>query len=125
MLFAGGLLAKPGVGGLTGLGLADGLVRGTAMAFLRRTLAVHGAAIGQPLHYAPGTDVTRALVFGFSGLRPADGGQLAHLGMTAIIALGMAALLLLVGRWKGGRLAGWRTASCRSCLARLPLGTSL
>jgi PPP family 3-phenylpropionic acid transporter len=134
MLFGGWLLARLGVCGLIGLGLAAGLVRWTAMAFttelwalvllqalhsctfaanhlgamafLQRALPAHGAAIGQSLYYALGTGLTQALVFQFSGLLYADHGQLAFLGMTAVSAVGMGALLVLARRWRGGLVAG-------------------
>lgn len=134
MLFGGWLLQRLGVCGLIGLGLAAGLVRWTglafttelwalvllqalhsctfaachlgAMAFLQRALPVHGAAIGQSLYYALGTGVTQALVFQFSGLLYAKYGQHAFLGMTAVSAAGMVALLLLARTWKGQMLVG-------------------
>ena len=97
MLFGGWLLARVGVCGLIGLGLAAGhgaldrawpsrrscwalvLLQALhsctfaanhlgAMAFLQRALPAHGAAIGQSLYYALGTGATQALVYQFSGL---------------------------------------------------------
>lgn len=134
MLFGGWLLARLGVCGLIGLGLAAGLMRWTAMAFttelwalvllqalhsctfaanhlgamafLQRALPAHGAGIGQSLYYALGTGLTQALVFQFSGLLYASYGQHAFLAMTLVSALGMCALLLLARIWKGGLLVG-------------------
>ncbi len=134
MLFGGWLLQRLGVCGLIALGLGAGMVRWTAMAFttelwalvllqalhsctfaachlgamafLQRALPPHGAAIGQSLYYALGTGATQALVFQFSGLLYSEYGQHAFLGMTAVSALGMGALLLLARTWKGQMLVG-------------------
>ena len=134
MLFGGWLLQRLGVCGLIALGLGAGMVRWTAMAFttelwalvllqalhsctfaashlgamafLQRALPPHGAAIGQSLYYALGTGATQALVFQFSGLLYSEYSQHAFLGMTAVSALGMGALLLLARTWKGQMLVG-------------------
>jgi PPP family 3-phenylpropionic acid transporter len=132
MLFGGWLLKRLGVCGLIALGLGAGLVRWTAMAFtsevwalvilqalhactfaachlgamafIQRALPANGAAIGQSLYYALGTGVTQAMVFQFSGLLYSEFGQRAFLGMAAVSAVGMLALLLLARTWKGGLL---------------------
>jgi PPP family 3-phenylpropionic acid transporter len=134
MLFGGWLLGRIGVCGLIALGLGAGLVRWTAMAFttelwalvllqalhsctfaathlgamafLQRALPASGVALGQSLYYALGTGATQAVIYQFSGLLYAEVGQLAFLGMTAVSAVGMAALLLLARLWKGDLLVG-------------------
>jgi PPP family 3-phenylpropionic acid transporter len=134
MLFGGWLLKRLGVCGLIGLGLGAGLVRWTAMAFtselwalvflqalhactfaachlgamafIQRALPANGAAIGQSLYYALGTGATQALVFQFSGVLYSEFGQRAFLGMAAVSAVGMVALVLLARTWKGNLLVG-------------------
>jgi MFS transporter, PPP family, 3-phenylpropionic acid transporter len=134
MLFSSRLLAKLGVCGLIGLGLACGLVRwlgmaftselgaliflqalhaGTfaachlgAMAFIQRALPASGAALGQSVYYALGTGATQAIIYQFAGLLYAEFGQRAFLGMFAVSAVGMAAIIMLARIWKGGLVVG-------------------
>src|SRR5262249_12244847 len=77
-----------------------------SMAFIQRALPANGTALGQSIYYSLGTGATQAVIYQFSGLLYARYGQLAFLGMTAICALGMLALLTLVRRWDGGVLVG-------------------
>jgi len=77
-----------------------------AMAFIQRALPANGAAIGQSLYYALGTGATQALVFQFSGVLYSEFGQRAFLGMAAVSAVGMVALVLLARTWKGNLLVG-------------------
>lgn len=132
MLFGGWLLKHLGPSGLIALGLGGAMVRWTgmafttdlvalvflqalhsctfaathlgAMAFLQRAVPAHGIALGQSLYYALGTGATQAVVYQFAGLLYAQYGQLAFLGMTAVAAVGMAALIVLARRWDGGLL---------------------
>jgi MFS transporter, PPP family, 3-phenylpropionic acid transporter len=132
MLFGGWLLKRLGPCGLIGLGLVGGIVRWTAMAFttdlpalvvlqalhactfaachlgamafLQRAVPPHGVALGQSLYYALGTGATQALVYQLAGQLYSEFGQLAFLGMTAVAAVGMAALIMLARRWDGGLL---------------------
>jgi len=134
MLFSAWLLARIGVTGLIGFGLACGLVRwsamaftsdlialvflqalhaGTfaachlgAMAFIQRALPATGAALGQSVYYALGTGATQAIIFQFAGLLYSEFGQRAFLGMSVVSAIGMVALLMLARTWKGGLVVG-------------------
>jgi MFS transporter, PPP family, 3-phenylpropionic acid transporter len=138
MLGSGWLIQRIGVTGMIGFGLACGLVRWTgmafttdipaliflqmlhagtfaashlgAMAFIQRALPASGVALGQSIYYALGTGATQAVIFQFAGLLYSHYGQHAFLGMTAISAVGMAALLLLARSWKGELLAGAKPA---------------
>jgi MFS transporter, PPP family, 3-phenylpropionic acid transporter len=132
MMASGWMLHRIGVCGLIGFGLTCGLVRWTtmaftselpvlivlqalhagtfaachlgAMAFIQRALPASGAALGQSIYYALGTGATQAVIYQFSGLLHSRYGQHAFLGMTVISAVGLAAILLLARRWKGGLL---------------------
>ncbi len=132
MMGSGWLLQRIGVSGMIGFGLACGLVRWTglalttdlpalvflqalhagtfaachlaAMAFIQRALPASGAALGQSLYYALGTGATQAVIYQFAGLLYARFGQHAFLGMTAISAVGMTCLLMLMRTWRGNLL---------------------
>ncbi len=132
MLGSGWLLARLGATGLIGLGLACAMVRWLgmafttelwalvllqalhagsfaachlgAMAFIQRALPASGVALGQSVYYALGTGATQAVVFQLAGVLYAAVGQKAFLGMFAVSAIGMAALVTLVRIWKGGLL---------------------
>lgn len=134
MLGSGWLLRRLGVCGMIGLALGCALVRwlgmafttslpalvvlqalhaGTfaachlgAMAFIQRALPASGTALGQSLYYALGTGATQAVIFQIAGLLYAEYGQRAFLGMFAVAALGLGALLLLARRWNGGLIVG-------------------
>ena len=134
MLVSGWLMQRIGVTGLIGLGLGCGMLRWTAMAyttdlpalillqalhagtfaachlgamaFIQRALPSNGTALGQSIYYALGTGATQAVIYQFAGLLYARYGQYAFLGMTAISALGLVALLALARRWDGGLLVG-------------------
>jgi PPP family 3-phenylpropionic acid transporter len=134
MMVSGRLMQRIGVTGLIGLGLACGIVRWTgmafttelpalvvlqalhagtfaachlgAMAFIQRALPSSGTALGQSIYYALGTGATQAVIYQFAGLLYARYGQHAFLGMTAISALGLVAIVLLMRRWKGELLVG-------------------
>jgi PPP family 3-phenylpropionic acid transporter len=138
MLASGWLIQRIGVTGMIGLGLACGLVRWTGMAFttnlwlliflqalhagtfaashlgamgfIQRALPASGVALGQSLYYAIGMGVTQAVIYQFAGLLYAHYGQHAFLGMTAISAVGMMSLLLLVRTWRGEVLVGERSS---------------
>jgi len=134
MMVSGRLMQRIGVTGLIALGLACGIVRWTgmafttelpalvvlqalhagtfaachlgAMAFIQRALPSSGTALGQSIYYALGTGATQAVIYQFAGLLYARYGQHAFLGMTAISAVGLVAILLLMRRWKGELLVG-------------------
>jgi len=134
MMASGRLMHRIGVTGLIALGLACGIVRWTgmafttelpalvvlqalhagtfaachlgAMAFIQRALPSSGVALGQSIYYALGTGATQAVIYQFAGLLYARYGQHAFLGMTAISAVGLVAMLLLMRRWKGELLVG-------------------
>jgi PPP family 3-phenylpropionic acid transporter len=134
MMASGRLMQRIGVTGLIALGLACGIVRWTgmafttelpalvvlqalhagtfaachlgAMAFIQRALPSSGTALGQSIYYALGTGATQAVIYQFAGLLYARYGQHAFLGMTAISAVGLVAILLLMRRWKGELLVG-------------------
>jgi len=134
MMASGRLTHRIGVTGLIALGLACGIVRWTgmafttelpalvvlqalhagtfaachlgAMAFIQRALPSSGVALGQSIYYALGTGATQAVIYQFAGLLYARYGQHAFLGMTAISAVGLVAMLLLMRRWKGELLVG-------------------
>ncbi|MBV8394000.1 MAG: MFS transporter [Alphaproteobacteria bacterium] len=141
MLVSGWMLPRMGVCGLIGFGLCCGVVRWTgmafttdvvalvflqalhagtfaashlgAMAFIQRALPASGAALGQSIYYALGTGLTQAVIFQFAGVLYARFGQHAFLGMVAISALGLIAILMLARLWKGELLVG-STASGRA-----------
>lgn len=147
MIASGWLLQRIGVCGLIGLGLACGLVRWTgmaftselaalvvlqalhagtfaachlgAMAFIQRALPPAGVALGQSIYYALGTGATQAVIYQFAGLLYARYGQHAFLGMTAISAVGMLAILLLARCWEGGLLVAPKTVSSRVARSNL------
>jgi len=130
MMSSGWFVQRIGVTGLIGLGLACGLVRWTglafttalpaliflqalhaftfagchlgAMAFIQRALPTSGVALGQSIYYALGTGATQAVIYQFAGLLYARYGQLAFLGMTAISAIGLVAIVGLARSWDGG-----------------------
>src|SRR5260370_18767176 len=130
MLGSGWLLARLGACGMLGLAPACGLVRWLgmafttelwalvllqalhagsfaachlgAMAFIQRALPASGVALGQSVYYALGTGATQAVVFQLAGVLYSAGGPKAFLGMFAVSAIGMAALLPLGRIWKGG-----------------------
>ena len=132
MMASGWLMRRLGVCGMIGLALGCGMVRwlgmslttalptlvvlpalhaGTfaachlgAMAFIQRALPPPGVALGQSLYYAVGTGATQAVIFQVAGVLYAAYGQQAFLGMFAVSALGMVALVLLARRWDGGLL---------------------
>jgi MFS transporter, PPP family, 3-phenylpropionic acid transporter len=134
MMASGWLLQRIGVTGLIGLGLACGVVRWTgmafttalpalivlqalhagtfaachlgAMAFIQRALPPSGAALGQSIYYALGTGATQAAIYQFAGLLYARYGQHAFLGMTAISAVGLVAIVMLSRRWNGRLVVG-------------------
>jgi PPP family 3-phenylpropionic acid transporter len=134
MMASGWLMKRIGITGLIGLGLACGIVRWTAMAFttdlpalvvlqvlhagtfaachlgamafIQRALPSSGTALGQSIYYALGTGATQAVIFQFAGVLYARFGQHAFLGMTAISAIGLVAILTLARLWKGEVLVG-------------------
>ena len=134
MLGSGWLLARLGVCGLIGFGLACALVRWLgmafttdlwalvplqalhagsfaashlgAMAFIQRALPASGAALGQSIYYAIGTGATQAVIFQLAGLLYGAYGQKAFLGMFVVAAVGTAAIILLARLWKGEVLVG-------------------
>ena len=136
MMGSGWLMKRIGITGLIALGLVCGLVRWTtmafttelpvlvvlqalhagtfaachlgAMAFIQRALPSNGTALGQSIYYALGTGATQAVIFQFAGVLYSRFGQHAFLGMTAISAVGLAAILLLMRLWKGELLVGSR-----------------
>ncbi|WP_421997461.1 MFS transporter [Reyranella sp.] len=129
MLGSGWLLARLGVCGLIAFGLSCALVRwlgmafttevwalvplqalhaGTfaashlgAMAFIQRALPASGVALGQSVYYAIGTGAAQAVIFQIAGLLYGAYGQKAFLGMFAVAALGMVAIVALARRWRG------------------------
>ncbi len=134
MMVSGWLMRRIGITGLIGLGLVCGIVRWTgmafttalpalvalqvlhagtfaachlgAMAFIQRALPPSGVALGQSIYYALGTGATQAVIFQFAGVLYSTYGQHAFLGMTAISAAGLLALLALARLWDGGLLVG-------------------
>ncbi|HEY2873764.1 MAG TPA: MFS transporter, partial [Reyranella sp.] len=134
MMGSGWLMKRVGVTGLIGLGLGAGMIRWTgmafttalpalvflqalhaftfaachlgAMAFIQRALPSNGTALGQSIYYALGTGATQAVIYQFAGLLYARYGQHAFLGMTAISAIGLVAILMLMRLWKGELLVG-------------------
>jgi len=136
MMASGWLMKRIGITGLIGLGLACGIVRWTglafttalpalvvlqalhagtfaachlgAMAFIQRALPSSGTALGQSIYYALGTGATQAVIYQFAGVLYSRFGQHAFLGMTAISAIGLVAILLLARMWKGEVLVGNR-----------------
>ena len=134
MMASGRLMQRIGVTGPIALGLACGIVRWTgmafttelpalvvlqalhagtfaachlgAMAFIQRALPSSGTALGQSIYYALGTGATQAVIYQFAGVLYSRFGQHAFLGMTAISAVGLVAILLLMRRWKGELLVG-------------------
>ena len=132
MLGSGWLLRRLGVCGMIGLALGCGLVRwlgmafttalpaliflqalhaGTfaachlgTMAFMQRALPPPGVALGQSVYYAIGAGAAQAVIFQFAGLLYAQFGQKAFLGMFAVAAVGVAALVALARTWNGGLL---------------------
>ena len=134
MMASGWVMQRIGITGLIGLGLACGIVRWTgmafttelpalvilqalhaatfaachlgAMAFIQRALPASGVALGQSLYYALGTGTAQAVIYQFAGVLYSEYGQRAFLGMTAISAAGLVALLALARLWKGELLVG-------------------
>jgi PPP family 3-phenylpropionic acid transporter len=134
MMASGWVMQRIGITGLIGLGLACGIVRWTglafttalpalvilqalhagtfaachlgAMAFIQRTLPASGTALGQSLYYALGTGTAQAFIYQFAGVLYSEYGQRAFLGMTAISAVGLLALLTLARLWNGDLLVG-------------------
>jgi PPP family 3-phenylpropionic acid transporter len=136
MMASGWLMQRIGVTGLIALGLGCAVIRWTAMAFttalpalvllqvlhagtfaachlgamafIQRALPSNGVALGQSIYYALGTGATQAVIYQFAGLLYSRYSQHAFLGMTAISAIGLIAILLLMRRWKGELLVGQR-----------------
>lgn len=134
MAVSGWLIPRIGVTGLMATGLGCGIVRWTGMAFttelpalvvlqtlhagtfaachlgamgfIQRALPASGVALGQSVYYALGTGAMQAVIFQLAGLLYARVGQYAFLGMTVISTIGLAAMLLLMRRWKGELLVG-------------------
>jgi len=134
MLGSGRLLRRLGVCGMLGFALACAMVRWLgmafttelaalvflqalhagsfaachlgAMAFMQRALPASGVALGQSVYYALGTGAAQAVIFQLAGLLYAEFGQKAFLGMFAVAAIGMAALVALARVWKGTLIAG-------------------
>jgi len=134
MLGSGWLLRRLGVCGMLGFALACAMVRWLgmafttelaalvflqalhagsfaachlgAMAFMQRALPASGVALGQSVYYALGTGAAQAMIFQLAGLLYAEFGQKAFLGMFAVAAIGMAALVALARVWKGTLIAG-------------------
>lgn len=77
-----------------------------AMAFLQRALPASGMALGQSVYYAIGTGAAQAVIFQIAGVLYGAYGQKAFLGMFVVSAVGMAAIVALARRWKGGLLVG-------------------
>jgi PPP family 3-phenylpropionic acid transporter len=139
MMTSGWVMQRIGITGLIGLGLACGIVRWTgmafttelpalvilqalhagtfaachlgAMAFLQRALPASGTALGQSLYYALGTGTAQAVIYQFAGVLYSEYGQRAFLGMTAISAAGLVALLALARLWTGELLVGGQSRS--------------
>jgi len=134
MLGSGRLLRRLGVCGMLGFALACAMVRWLgmafttelaalvflqalhagsfaachlgAMAFMQRALPASGVALGQSVYYALGTGAAQAVIFQLAGLLYAGFGQKAFLGMFAVSAVGMMALIALARVWKGTLIAG-------------------
>ncbi|HYX02038.1 MAG TPA: MFS transporter [Reyranella sp.] len=134
MLGSGRLLRRLGVCGMLGFALACAMVRWLgmafttelaalvflqalhagsfaachlgAMAFMQRALPASGVALGQSVYYALGTGAAQAVIFQLAGLLYAEFGQKAFLGMFAVSAVGMMALIALARVWKGTLIAG-------------------
>ncbi len=134
MMASGWLMQRIGVTGMVGLGLGCAIVRWTgmafttelpalvvlqalhagsfaachlgAMSFIQRALPPSGAALGQSIYYALGTGTAQAVIYQFAGVLYAEYGQRAFLGMTAIAAAGLVALIALARSWKGDLLVG-------------------
>jgi len=132
LMGSGWLMQRIGVTGLIGLGLACAIVRWTgmafttelpalvvlqalhagtfaachlgAMAFIQRALPPSGVALGQSIYYALGTGASQAVIYQFAGVLYSEYGKRAFLGMTAISAMGLLALVSLARRWTGGLL---------------------
>jgi PPP family 3-phenylpropionic acid transporter len=139
MMASGWVMQRIGITGLIGLGLACGIVRWTgmafttelpalvilqalhaatfaachlgAMAFIQRTLPPSGTALGQSLYYALGTGTAQAVIYQFAGVLYSEYGQRAFLGMTAISAIGLVALIALARLWTGELLVGGQSKS--------------
>jgi MFS transporter, PPP family, 3-phenylpropionic acid transporter len=139
MMASGWVMQRIGITGLIGLGLACGIVRWTgmafttelpalvilqalhagtfaachlgAMAFIQRALPASGTALGQSLYYALGTGTAQAVIYQFAGVLYSEYGQRAFLGMTAISAIGLVALIALARLWNGGLLVGGQSRS--------------
>ncbi|HYD05519.1 MAG TPA: MFS transporter [Reyranella sp.] len=134
LLASGWLIQHIGISRLIAIGLASGLVRWSALAFttdlpalivlqalhagtfaachlgamgfLQRALPASGMALGQSVYYALGTGAMQAVVYQLAGLLYGWVGQLAFLFMALISTVGLAAMLLLMRRWKGELLVG-------------------
>jgi PPP family 3-phenylpropionic acid transporter len=134
MMASGWVIKRIGIAGLIASGLVAGLVRWTgmafttalpalvflqalhaftfaachlgAMAFIQRALPSNGTALGQSIYYALGTGATQAVIYQFAGLLYAHYGQHAFLGMTAISAIGLVAIVMLMRLWDGELLVG-------------------
>jgi len=134
MLGSGRLLRRLGVCGMLGFALACAMVRWLgmafttelaalvflqalhagsfaachlgAMAFMQRALPASGVALGQSVYYALGTGAAQAVIFQMAGLLYAGFGQKAFLGMFAVSAVGMMALVALARVWKGSLIVG-------------------
>ena len=134
MLGSGRLLRRLGVCGMLGFALACAMVRWLgmafttelaalvflqalhagsfaachlgAMAFMQRALPASGVALGQSVYYALGTGAAQAMIFQLAGLLYAGFGQKAFLGMFAVSAVGMMALVALARVWKGSLIVG-------------------
>jgi MFS transporter, PPP family, 3-phenylpropionic acid transporter len=139
MMASGWVMQRIGITGLIGLGLGCGIVRWTgmafttelpalvilqalhaatfaachlgAMAFIQRTLPPSGTALGQSLYYALGTGTAQAVIYQFAGVLYSEYGQRAFLGMTAISATGLVALVALTRSWTGELLVGGQSRS--------------
>jgi len=69
-------------------------------------IAATGVALGQSVYYAIGTGATQAVIFQLAGRLYGEFGQSAFLGMFAVSAIGIAALILLARVWKGNVVVG-------------------
>jgi PPP family 3-phenylpropionic acid transporter len=76
------------------------------MGFIQRALPSSGVALGQSIYYALGTGTAQAVIYQFAGILYAEHGQRAFLGMTAISAVGLIALIALARSWNGDQLVG-------------------
>jgi PPP family 3-phenylpropionic acid transporter len=138
MMASGWVIKRIGIAGLIASGLVAGLVRWTgmafttalpalvflqalhaftfaachlgAMAFIQRALPSNGTALGQSIYYALGTGATQAVIYQFAGLLYARYGQHAFLGMTAISAIGLVAIVMLMRLWNGELLVGTQSS---------------